>query len=198
MACPAGLPPARRRRLSHVPDAPSVRTCDPGLQVAPSRLACPAGFEPATHGLEGRCSVRAELRAGRREFKPEEREIYAGSVPTTWASLRRSLYDVGVFVGFPGSGVFVGFEVCGWYPRLSRRAGQRRGVSVGRSGVGVSVRNRRRRVVIMSAGARDIIVRGDHTTRVSTSPRTTTAPIHGHSVGNVCTPRVDGRRSIRL
>jgi len=50
----------------------------------------------------------------------------------------------------------------------------------------------------MSAGARDIIVRGDHTTRVSTSPRTTTAPIHGHSVGNVCTPRVDGRRSIRL
>src|SRR5438477_1719343 len=38
-------------------------------------LACPAGFEPATHGLEGRCSVRAELRAVEGKFKPEEAEI---------------------------------------------------------------------------------------------------------------------------
>jgi hypothetical protein len=57
-ARPAGLGTARdeRERVAALPE-------DGRAQFLAKREARPAGLEPATPGLEGRCSIRTELRA---------------------------------------------------------------------------------------------------------------------------------------
>jgi hypothetical protein len=59
----------------------------------PEKLACPAGFEPATHGLEGRCSVRAELRAAERLSNKSNRDprVCGGRTRRIPAARRRGL-----------------------------------------------------------------------------------------------------------
>ena len=54
-------------------------------KVGTGQLACPGGFEPPTYGLEGRCSVRAELRAGESHYRPgaiKDRAVGLAPPPT--------------------------------------------------------------------------------------------------------------------
>src|SRR5688500_11590718 len=60
-------------------------------------MARPAGLEPATHGLEGRCSHPAELRALGRWYVVESRAIPA-KIARVALDLERSLGRLGHFV----------------------------------------------------------------------------------------------------
>ena len=63
-ALKATLSPAEKKRIEQSPtqDLAAYDLYLKGRELY-NRMACPAGFEPATYGLEGRCSIRAELRA---------------------------------------------------------------------------------------------------------------------------------------